>query len=189
MPDRTVSVIAIRDDTFEVYLSARQIARRVSALGRQIARDFPDNPLFVGVLTGGFMFMADLVRAYDRPCQLAFVKISSYGDAQTSSGAVTTQLDLSTDITGRHVVIVEDIVDTGLSITYLAQHLAARRPASLSVATLLRKADATTQPVQLHYVGFTIPNLFVVGYGLDYAGVGRNLPDLYVRSDSRRRIK
>ena len=161
----------------EMY-SAQAIADRVAALGREISKDYEDRtPIHViGVLKGCFTFVADLVRAVELETTLDFLGLSSYGASTKSSGVVRMTQDLSVPIEGRHVLIVEDIVDTGLTMNYLIENLRTRQPASLAVCTLLHKPENQELEVPLEYVGFTIPNSFVIGYGLDYAEVYRNLP-------------
>nr|BCX01741.1 MAG: hypoxanthine phosphoribosyltransferase [Bacteroidota bacterium] len=168
-------------EPFRLYLSEEQIQQRVRELAREISRDYADKvPILIGVLNGSFIFIADLMRALEIDCEVDFLKLSSYGDAKVSSGQAKIRKDIDAQLAGRHVLVVEDIVDTGLSVRYLCDLLQAHRPASLRVVTLLHKAEATRYPVQLDYVGFVIPNLFVIGYGLDYGQKGRNLRHLYV---------
>jgi hypoxanthine phosphoribosyltransferase len=158
-------------------LSAEVIAQRVTALGQEIATNIPAGQLtVVGVLRGAFIFMADLVRAIPRPHRCDFLGVRSYGDATVSSGIVEITSDLLLPIEGEHVLLVEDIVDTGLTLRYLAGMLAARRPASLSVCALLSKPSRRRVEVHLDYVGFEVPDQFVVGYGLDAAQLYRHLP-------------
>ena len=164
-------------DSVEVMLSKEEIAARVAALGAQITRDFKGQPLHViGVLKGSFMFLADLVRHIELECSIDFLGVSSYGSRTESSGVVRMTQDLSMPIFGKHVLIVEDIVDTGLTMKYLIENMQTRRPESVSVCTLLHKPSNQHVEVPIHYVGFTIPNRFVIGYGLDYAETYRNLP-------------
>lgn len=139
--------------------------------------------MIVGVLKGSFLFMADLVRHIDLPLRCDFLRVSSYEDRTTSSGIVRFDLDTSQPITGEDVILVEDIIDTGLTMTYLLENLSTRRPGGLEVCSLLHKPERTIKPVEIHYLGFTIPNKFVVGYGLDHAGCYRNLPYIgYIES-------
>lgn len=164
-------------DNVEVLYSTEVVAARVRALGEQITKDYEGRSLcLVGVLKGSFMFYADLVRAIDLPVTLEFIGISSYGNDTKSSGIVRITQDLQHSIEGLDVIVVEDIVDTGLSMSYLLDNFRTRRPRSLKVCTLLEKPDNLQQKVPLDYVGFRIPNAFVVGYGLDAAGIFRNLP-------------
>jgi hypoxanthine phosphoribosyltransferase len=167
-------------DIADVLISAQQIDEKVAELAKEIAADRPeDRPadlILVGVLKGAVMFMTDLARALPMPVQLEFMAVSSYGTSTSSSGVVRILKDLDRDIAGRDVLIVEDIIDSGLTLSWLRKNLTARGPASLEVVTLLRKPDAVKVDVPVRYVGFDIPNEFVVGYGLDYAERYRDLP-------------
>jgi len=167
-----------------VYLSRQRIAERIAELGREIERDHapdPDRPLvLLGVLKGSFIFLADLSRAIDRPLRVEFLGVQSYGNETKSSGAVQITLDVSTPVDGSDVIIVEDIVDTGLTAHFLMQQLAARRARSVRLCSLLHKPAGTQREVHIDYLGFTIENKFVVGYGLDWAQKYRNLPDICV---------
>jgi hypoxanthine phosphoribosyltransferase len=164
-----------------VLLTADAIAVRVGELGREIARDYAGRtPILVGVLRGAAVFLADLMRAIDGPVECDFIAVSSYGPSTRSSGIVGLTKDLSDPIEGRDVLIVEDIVDTGRTLAYLLRNLETRQPRSLRVCTLLDKVARREVPVPLAYVGFVVPDEFVVGYGLDYAGLHRNLPYLGV---------
>ena len=158
-------------------LSEDQIQRRVRELGRELAAHYQDRkPLLVGVLNGAVIFMADLVRAMPVAVDFEFMAVSSYGLATETSGVVRILKDLSTDITDREVLVVEDIIDSGLTVRYLRRILEERHPADVKVVTLLRKVKPDADGVQVDYVGFEIPDEFVVGYGLDMAGKYRNLP-------------
>ena len=160
-----------------VLLTADEIAGRVAALGKEITADYADRrPLLVGVLKGAFVFMADLARAIELPVEIDFMAVSSYGSATKTSGVVRIIKDLDLDLTGRHVVIVEDIVDSGLTLAYLRKNLAARGPASLEVCSLLVKEGLQKTDPEMRYVGFRIPPVFVIGYGLDVDERYRNLP-------------
>jgi hypoxanthine phosphoribosyltransferase len=164
-------------DIDEVLVTADEIAAKISELAKVIDADYADRePLLVGVLKGAVMFMSDLARALQRPSTMEFMAVSSYGSATTSSGVVRILKDLDRDIAGQHVLIVEDIIDSGLTLSWLLKNLTARTPASVEVVTLLRKPDASKVHVPVRYVGFDIPNEFVVGYGLDYAERYRDLP-------------
>jgi hypoxanthine phosphoribosyltransferase len=164
-------------DIEDILVTAEQIQARTAELAKQIDVDFSDRePLLVGVLKGAVMFMSDLARALERPSTMEFMAVSSYGSATTSSGVVRILKDLDRDIAGQHVLIVEDIIDSGLTLSWLLKNLAARQPASIEVVALLRKPDAIKVHVPVKYVGFEIPNEFVVGYGLDYAERYRDLP-------------
>lgn len=160
-----------------IFASEEEIQARVQELGAQITKDYEGKtPLFVGVLKGCFTFMADLVRACDVMCTIDFMAVSSYGDGTVSTGAVKIVKDLSENIEGRDVVVVEDILDSGNTLNYLIKYMNDRKPASIRVVTLMDKPERRTAPVKADYVGFTIPDAFVVGYGLDYSQHYRNLP-------------
>ncbi len=173
----------MREPTSEtILLSTERIQRRVRELGEEIARDYPpDVDLhLVCVLKGAFMFLGDLIRALDRPVTIDFMAVSSYAKGTTSSGEVRLVKDLDTGLQGRNVVIVEDIVDTGLTLSYLQEILRARAPRSLRTACLLNKPSRRVVDVDVDYIGFTIEDRFVVGYGLDYGEKYRNLPYIMV---------
>ena len=160
-----------------VLITQEEIAGRVRELGQALSRDYAGkDPLLVGVLKGAVVFLADLMRAVDIPLAADFIAVSSYGGNTRTSGVVKITADLSISIEERHVVIVEDIIDSGRTISYLKRNLETRHPASLRVMALLDKVERREVDVELDYVGFTIPNEFVVGYGLDYHGLYRNLP-------------
>ncbi|WAX59305.1 hypoxanthine phosphoribosyltransferase [Jatrophihabitans cynanchi] len=161
----------------EVVITAEQINGKITELAKEIDAEYADRePLLVGVLKGAVMFMSDLARQLERPSTMEFMAVSSYGSATTSSGVVRILKDLDRDIAGQHVLIVEDIIDSGLTLSWLLKNLAARHPASIEIVTLLRKPDAVKVEVPVKYVGFDIANEFVVGYGLDYAERYRDLP-------------
>lgn len=158
-------------------LSPAAIATRVKALGAQITADYAGKSLvLLCVLKGSFVFAADLARAIDLPLRVEFLGVRSYGDDTRSSGVVQITQDLTRPIAGDHVLIVEDIVDTGLTLSYLREQLLARTPASVKVCALLHKPSRTVTPVEIEYLGFTVADVFVVGYGLDHAEQHRNLP-------------
>lgn len=167
-----------RADIVEL-ISAEAIAERVAELGAQITADYQgrgDDLILLGVLKGSVIFLSDLCRAIDLPLSLEFMGIASYGDETASSGVVQITSDLSKPIEGKHVVIVEDIMDTGLTAHYLMDNLATRHPGSVKLCALLHKPERTVREVAIDYLGFTVPNKFVVGYGLDAAQKYRNLP-------------
>ena len=171
--------VRVHDLTFVPFIDAPTIRERVRELGRIISTDYADKrPVLVGVLNGAFLFVADLVRALDVDCEVSFVKLRSY-DGLSSAGAVQTLLGLDTDLRGRHVLLVEDIVDTGNTLHYFIPDLLKLQPASVELAVLLLKPEALEQDLRIKYLGFEIENRFVVGYGLDYRELGRNLPALY----------
>jgi len=171
--------------SFRVLLSAEQIQKRIAELGAEIDRDYPGGePVYlIAVLKGAFIFMADLSRAMKTPARIEFIGISSYGKGKTSSGQVQLTKDLDAPIEGHHVIIVEDILDTGITLNYLTKLMAQRKPKSLRIVALLDKPERRKSPVKADYVGFTIPDEFVVGYGLDYAEDYRNLKDVCVMGD------
>ncbi|HWW82899.1 MAG TPA: hypoxanthine phosphoribosyltransferase [Vicinamibacterales bacterium] len=168
----------------EVLLSREQIQERVAALALEIKGDFPDDLHLVAVLKGAFMFLSDLVRYMSGPVSLDFMAVSSYAKSTTTSGQVRLLKDLDSTLEGRNVVIVEDIVDTGLTLTYLQEILRARNPRALRTAALLSKPSRRQVEVKVEYTGFTIEDRFVVGYGLDYAEQYRNLPYIAVLEHS-----
>lgn len=179
-------VVHVNGEKFRVYLTHEEIQQRIKQLGGLISKDFQDKkPIFIGVLNGAYIFLADLMRYVSTPCEVDFLKLSSYGDEKVSSGEVHELKDINADIKGRHVILVEDIIDTGLSINFLVDKLKRLEPASLSVVTMLHKAEATKYDVQIDYVAFKIPNLFVLGYGLDYAQEGRNLAQIYIQQEKK----
>ncbi len=165
-----------------ILITSEQIQQRVRELAAQIEADYPEGPLYViSVLKGAFIFVADLVRALKRhSVRIEFMGISSYGNAKTSSGQVKVTRDLDVNIEGQHVLIVEDIVDSGVTLNYLTRLLEQRHPKSLEIATLLDKPERRINPVRVKYTGFQIPDEFVVGYGLDYAEDYRNLDHIRV---------
>ncbi len=161
----------------EIVVSQEQVKERIAELGREISDDYAGRaPLLVGVLKGAFVFMSDLARAIDLPVEFDFMAVSSYGSATKTSGVVRIVKDLDIDLAGRHVILVEDIVDSGLTLSYLRKNLKARNPASLEVCALLVRKGRQKRSPALKYVGFSIPPAFVVGYGLDAAERYRNLP-------------
>lgn len=165
------------EDLGEILFTAEQITTRVEELGQQISEDFAgQTPLLVGVLKGSAIFIADLVRAILGPVELDFLAVSSYGEATKTSGVVKILKDLDQDIGGRPVILVEDIIDSGLTMRFLVEHLNAQQPALLKTCSLLVRDSAQVDGVSLDYVGFTIPPSFVIGYGLDVAQRYRNLP-------------
>jgi hypoxanthine phosphoribosyltransferase len=160
-----------------VLINEEELRTRVGELGAALARDYErDNPVLVGVLKGALVFMADLIRAMPIALTMDFIALSSYGTATRSSGVVKLAADLSMPIEDRHVVIVEDIIDTGRTVSYLKRNLETRHPRSVRLCALLDKIERRDVDVDIDYLGFTIPNLFVVGYGLDQGGLHRNLP-------------
>jgi hypoxanthine phosphoribosyltransferase len=176
-----VKMSSLMPDVQEVLITSSEIQEKVCELGERITEDYRgERPLLVGVLRGAVIVLGDLMRNIDLPCEIDFMDISSYGTGTSSSGVVRILKDLEEDITGRHVLIVEDIIDTGLTLSYLRRSLLARRPASLEVCALLTKPSRRRVELDVKYLGFEVPDEFVVGYGLDYAGAYRNLPDICV---------
>jgi hypoxanthine phosphoribosyltransferase len=171
-----VDAAHIEDDLVNVLFTEEDIHRRLGELAAEVERDYEGKDvLLVGVLRGAVMVMADLARSFGRHVEMDWMAVSSYGSGTKSSGVVRILKDLDTDITGRHVLIVEDIIDTGLTLSWLVRNLSSRGPASVEICTLLRKPDALQMSVDVKYVGYDIPNAFVVGYGLDYSERYRNL--------------
>jgi len=168
-------------DVKEVLIASQEIEDKVREIGARITEDYRDEkPLLIGVLRGAVVVMSDLMRNIDLQCELDFMDISSYGSGTSSSGVVRILKDLEEDITDRHVLIVEDIIDTGLTVSYLMRSLLARKPASLEICALLSKPSRRRVELDVRYLGFEVPDEFVVGYGLDYAGAYRNLPDICI---------
>jgi hypoxanthine phosphoribosyltransferase len=171
--------IKVHDRWFDIYLSEALVQAKVAELAQAINSDYADKkPLFIAVLNGAFMFAADLFKHLTIDAEICFIKLVSY-KGMRSGGHVTTSIGLDQDVYNRHVVIVEDIVDTGKTLGIFLPKLKHQQPASLQIAALLHKPEATKHPLDLQYVGFSIPNKFVVGYGLDYDGLGRNLKEIY----------
>ena len=171
--------IRVHDKNFVPYLSAEEIMEKVKEVAQQINHEYEGKkPLFISVLNGSFMFSADLFKYINVEAEICFVKLASY-DGTKSSGEIITAIGLDTNLTGRDVIIVEDIIDTGKTLNRFLPEVFKRKPASLKIAVLLHKAEATVFPVTIDYKCFTIPDKFVVGYGLDYNGLGRNFGQLY----------
>ena len=174
-----MAVIKVHDKSFETYLSEEIIQQRIKEMAVDINQDYEGKrALFIAILNGSFMFAADLFKHLTIPAELCFIKLASY-KGMKSSGKVVTSIGLEEDIFGKEVVIVEDIVDTGKTLHRFLPKLMHQQPQSLKIATLLHKSEATEYPLKLDYIGFDIPNKFVVGYGLDYDGLGRNLKEIY----------
>jgi hypoxanthine phosphoribosyltransferase len=180
MTDRTA-----REGASRVLYDSAAIQRRVAELGARITRDYPDRSLvLVALLKGSFVFAADLARSIDLPLSIEFLGVQSYGNNTKTTGVVQITQDLTRPIAGDHVLIVEDIVDTGLTLAYISEQLQARGPSSVKVCALLHKPSRMQKAVHIDYLGFTIDDVFVVGYGLDYAQRYRNLPDICVVDSS-----
>lgn len=171
--------VQIRDLSFQLLYSEAMVQERVKELGAALTKTHAGlNPLFISILSGAFVFASDLIRAFDGDCEIGFVKLSSYKGTR-SSGDVQTVMGLEKDLHGRHLVVVEDIVDTGRTLHFFLDHLQQQQPASVSTVAFLRKPHAAEFDIPVELVGFEIENKFVVGYGLDYDGLGRNLPGVY----------
>lgn len=171
--------IQVKDKKFSISITEEEILKEVNRVAEEINRDLKDkNPLFLSVLNGSFMFTADLMKRITIPCEISFVKLASY-QGISSTGKITEVIGVNEDISGRCVVIVEDIVDTGLTMQRLLETLGTRNPKEIHIATLLVKPDKLQVPLDIKYVAMNIPNDFIVGYGLDYDGLGRNYKDIY----------
>lgn len=167
-----------------ILLSKDEIRNKVRELGRQISKDYAGLcPILIGVLNGSFIFCADLFREISIDCEVDFIKISSYGEGKETSGVIKLKKDIDAHLQGRHVIVVEDIVDSGYSVNYLRERIERVKPKSLKFVSLLLKEDTARTEFKIDYVGFSIPNRFVVGYGLDFAQKFRNLPAIYVMDE------
>ena len=172
-------MIQIKDKQFISFIPEQELQLRISQLGQQITEDYRDKtPLIIGVMNGAFMFLSDLSKHINLPVEISFVKVSSY-ESMSSSGTIKPLIGLESGIMGRDVIIVEDIVDTGLSMAYILEKVVNQSPKSIQVVTLLLKPDSLKRAISLKYVGFEIPDKFVVGFGMDYNGYGRNLKEVY----------
>jgi len=170
-------------DVFTEYLSEKTIQSRIKELAEIISKDYKDKiPVFIGVLNGSFIFMSDLVKNVGIDCEIDFFKLSSYGDEKISSGKVTLLKELNCDVNGRDLIIVEDIVDSGLSIKFIEELISHHHPTSMRVVSLLVKPNSLRYKVKIDYIGFEIPSKFVIGFGLDYAQKYRNLRSIYMLS-------
>lgn len=172
--------IKIHEKDFEIFLENESILKRIRLMGIQLNVDYEKRcPLFIGVLNGSFLFMADLIKEIEINCEVSFIRVASYQNT-SSTGQIKEAFGLADNLKGRDVILVEDIVDTGQTLTYILEQVRAQAPASLNICSLLFKPAALLKPMpELTYVGFEIPNEFVVGYGLDYNGLGRNLKNIY----------
>lgn len=176
--------IHVGNEVFVPLITEEEIKKRCVELGEQLTDEYKSKlPIFIGVLNGSFLFLADLLKNVDIKCEVDFFKLSSYGDEKISSGKVKLLKELNADITDRHVVIVEDIVDSGLSIKYIEELMSELKPASMKVVSLLVKPGSLKYDVKIDYIGFEIQDKFVIGYGLDYAQKYRNLSSIYVLSE------
>jgi hypoxanthine phosphoribosyltransferase len=171
--------IKVHNKIFVPYIDSESIQKEVKRLAAELKQDYEGKtPLFIAILNGSFIFAADLFKALDFEAEICFIKLASYKGTK-SSGQVISAIGLDVDVKGRHVVIIEDIVDTGKTLTSFLPQLENQLPASLRLCVLLNKPEAMEYPIKLDYLGFTIPNRFVLGYGLDFDGLGRNIPELY----------
>jgi len=176
----STEILRIDDLEFEVLIDSERLQRRVRELAKEISEDYKGKtPIFVGVLNGAVLFLADLIRHLTIDCEIDFIKISSYGNERISSGQITMIKDFSADLHGRDVIVVEDIVDSGRSVNYLKQRIESMKPASIKFVSLLVKRGCAVVPLHIDYVGFEIENKFVIGYGLDLAQKKRNLNAIY----------
>jgi hypoxanthine phosphoribosyltransferase len=174
-----MSIIKVIDKQFKPYITAAEIDIRIKDMAEKINEDYKGKkPIFIAILNGSFMFAADLFKSISIEAEICFIKLASYKGTK-STGNVITSIGLDEPLQGRHVVIIEDIVDTGNTLTKFLPQLYNQQPASLKIAALLQKPEALEHPLELHYVGFSVPNKFLLGFGLDYDGLGRNLAEIY----------
>lgn len=186
MPELKNGKLLIENEVFVPLIEENRLQERIKELGEEISRDYEGKtPVFIGVLNGAFLFMSDLVKNVDIDCEMDFFKLSSYGDAKISSGKVTLVKELNCDVNGRDIIIVEDIVDSGLSIKFIEEHIKQYTPASMRVVSLLVKPKSLKYNVKIDYIGFDIPSEFVIGYGLDYAQKYRNLRSIYILDNNK----
>ncbi|MEZ5072023.1 MAG: hypoxanthine phosphoribosyltransferase [Bacteroidales bacterium] len=172
-------IVHVHDKSFELFIPESEIQKRVSRIAAEMNRDLAGkDPIFLGILNGAFMFASDLYKQLDFPCQITFLKLASYSGTQ-STGSVKQLIGINTDLKDRVVVVLEDIVDTGVTLETIIRQLSGYQPSEILVATLLHKPEATVKEVKLDYVGLEIPNDFILGYGLDYDGYGRNYKEIY----------
>ena len=184
MPDVKNDRIVVNTDTFVPLINEETLQLRIKELAEQISEDYRGKvPIFIGVLNGAFIFMSDLIKYINIDCEIDFFKLSSYGDEKISSGKVKLLKELNCDVNGRDIIIVEDIVDSGLSIKFIEKIFAEHSPLSMRVVSLLVKPDSLKYDAKIDYIGFKIPSKFVIGYGLDYAQKYRNLRSIYVLSE------
>ena len=180
-----MELIRVHDKEFEPFLTNNQIQQRIGEIARSIEEDYKGKrPLFIAILNGSFMFASDLFKALKMDAEICFIKLASYKGTK-STGQVITAIGLDMDLYDRDIVIVEDIVDTGKTLTEFLPQLIHQQPASLKIVALLHKPEASRYPLKIDYLGFSIPDKFVVGYGLDYDGLGRNIPEIYRLAEKR----
>lgn len=176
--------LIVNGDTFIPFLTEEEIQKRIAELGSQISEDYKDKtPIFVGILNGAYMFISDLMKNFCGECEIDFLRLSSYGEEKVSSGQVKLLKDIGANLNNRHVIVVEDIVDSGLSVLYIKELLAKANPASVKIASLLIKPNSLKYDLKIDYIGFWIPDKFVIGYGLDLAQKYRNLRSIYALSE------
>ena len=176
--------IMIGNEKFVPFISEEAIERRVKDLAKELSEEYKDRvPVFIGILNGSFIFLSDLIKNFQGDCEVDFFKLSSYGDEKISSGSVRLLKELNCEVNDRDLIIVEDIVDSGLSIKYMEELIEGHHPRSMKVVTLLLKPNSLKYDVKIDYIGFEIPSKFVIGYGLDYAQKFRNLSSIYVLSE------
>lgn len=174
-----MEIIQVLDKKFRPFITAAEIDVRIKEIAAQITKDYEGkNPIFIAILNGSFMFASDLFKSLQGPAEIVFIKLASYKGTK-STGNVITSIGLDEPLQGRHVVIIEDIVDTGTTLTKFLPQLHNQQPASLRIAALLQKPEALQHPLEVNYVGFSVPNKFLLGFGLDYDGQGRNLAEIY----------
>jgi hypoxanthine phosphoribosyltransferase len=172
-------IIQVLDKKFKPYIKAGQIQEQINKLAKQVNEDYADKkPLFIAILNGSFMFASDLFKELTIEAEISFIKLASYKGTK-STGNVITSIGLDEPLKGRHIIIIEDIVDTGKTLNEFLPQLVNQQPASLKIAALLHKPDALVHPIIIDYLGFNVPNKFLLGYGLDYDGLGRNLKEIY----------
>jgi hypoxanthine phosphoribosyltransferase len=172
-------IIQVLDKKFQPYITADELAVKIESMGKTLTQDYEGKkPLFIAILNGSFMFASDLFKQVKIDCELCFIKLASYKGTK-STGQVITSIGLDISLKDRHVVIIEDIVDTGKTLNEFLPQLTNQQPASLKIAALLHKPEALAYPLQIDYLGFEVPNKFLLGFGLDYDGFGRNLPEIY----------
>ncbi len=180
----TKDQVVVGDEVFVPFITEEIIQARIKEMGKQISEEYKGKtPVFIGVLNGAFLFLSDLIKNIDIDCEVDFFKLSSYGDEKISSGKVNLVKELNCDVNGRDIIIVEDIVDSGLSIKFIEELMEKHTPASMKVVSLLVKPNSLRYNVKIDYIGFDIPSKFVIGYGLDYAQKYRNLRSIYVLSE------
>lgn len=179
-----MAALKVHDKYFVPYIAEAELMQRINAMAKEIDADYKDKkPLFIAILNGSFMFASDIFKHITIEAEICFIKLASYKGTK-STGQVITAIGLDTDIVGRHVIILEDIIDTGKTMSEFLPQLHNQQPASLKIAALLHKPEATTYPIAIDYLGFSVPNKFLLGYGLDYDGLGRNIKEIYQLTDN-----